>query len=723
MTATFFANKTFFFRFSGLTSLQDHVNRRVIVLKYNCSGCSNEILTFYNRCSFLLHTRNHFSLNGGTINMKEIDTFPLPISLTGFLPHPNIPFIYESEEEILNDNIFINAQFYSPDSTEKGREIITLKPSDLIFRQNGELLALKQVCRNVPKCVFITVEEQKLLKKHLLTVEESNISNNNNANSSIETDIQIKEEVSEEYTEQMTMPIIAKVESLQDQTLQLPMCLECGKFQSGAIAEHYIGNSKPTDVSLTCSDCKLIASTACSLKAHMRIHSQEPPHVCPDCGKDFDSWSALKNHLDTVCFHLSKLIRYRCPGKRCGKLFATTVTFASHFKVHLKKLYVCSECNVILVNEESIEIHKHLHNQQCNFTKLYDCTLCSNTEALTEENFEEHIAFHTTDTGRSMYVFICKSCKSYFRSTTTFAAHLLKCHGKKHPSEVKSGRSYTSKYVTKDCELCQNKIIFNVEKPVTMCNKCVQQKQNDERLNKMAAKVTKRYYCILCNKHILVDEKISHMKQCKYGRAFVSIARINTEESSNISHSSSSSETSLISNKSPAKRFRSEVEDQMRKKKKRIYIPNYRNRKPEVQLDLTAEEPVPFNGTYSCKLCDYTNTKRKNFHEHIKRHRDISTAYQCMECGECFVVKPSLHKHLLHFHNISDYETYLGNNDCYDIDAVKELEEIMNLAPGESKEPVKENQCRVCLQEFDDSITMNKHYRIHGMAFLLKNSK
>lgn len=167
------------------------------------------------------------------------------------------------------------------------------------------------------------------------------------------------------------------------------------------------------------------------------------------------------------------------------------------------------------------------------------------------------------------------------------------------------------------------------------------------------------------------------------------------------------------------------TDDSTKKKRKRTYpnISRQRKAEKEVEFDLTAEEPVQFDGTYRCKLCDYEDTNRDRFHGHIKEHRDISTAYQCMECAECFVVKPSLEKHLLHFHNIVDHESYLKENDCFDVDAVKELENVMKLAPGESKEPVKENQCRVCRQEFQDALSLNKHFRIHGMAFLLRNAK
>lgn len=692
-----------------MTSLQDHVNRRVIILQYTCAPCT-ETLTFYNRCSLLLHARQHFKNDGGYINLKRIQTSPLPISLAGFLPHPNIPIIYEKEDPTVMANIYINAQFYSPDPSGRGKDMIILKPSDLIFRQNGEMLGLKQVCVNVPKCLFITMEEHKILKRK---PEDSNNLSNDYVTS--ENDIQIKEEDNDEYSEQtITMPVISKVESLQEAV----KCFDCGRYLYCPLAEHYRGCNKPTNNALACTRCKMITSTGCSLKAHLRIHTKEPPHICPDCGENFELWLPFKKHLEEVCFHLQKLIRFRCPGKRCGKLFAAATTFAIHFKNHLNKVYSCSECNGFFVDQETVTSHMLVHNKKCYFTLLYDCSMCSNTEVLTEAKFEKHIEFHLASNARSLYIYICKGCKSYFRSTTTYAAHLLKCHHKKKMMDM-PGKG--SRYITKECKNCHNKIIFNVEKPITYCSKCMCEAKADTKLYRKS----KKYFCIMCNLRIQVEDKSLHLKNCKYADAVVEIPRIKDDHSAlsdALKYYSSSSDASYVSDKSPIKRSCS-TEEVVKKKKKRIYIPNYRNKKPEVQLDLTAEEPVPFDGTYLCKVCEYSHTIREEFHKHIKEHRDISTAYQCMECGECFVVKPSLHKHLMHFHNISDYETYVKNNDCFDAEAVKELEEIMNLAPGESKSPVKENQCRVCLEEFEDPVVMNKHYRVHGMAFILKNSK
>ncbi|XP_018570192.1 zinc finger protein 699-like [Anoplophora glabripennis] len=704
--------------FSCLRSLQDHVNRRIIVIQYNCSGCLNQILTFYNRCSFLLHTRKHYSLNQGKINLCEIDIFTLPVSLAGFLPHPNIPILYATEEETIPENVYINTQFYSPDISERGKQIITLKPNDIVFRQAEKSLALKQICANIPKCEFVTLEYQEVFRQQNLLTEE-----NNNTNNNLET-VDIKQEPPEEEPVQpVIMPVISKVESVREKKFRLPRCLDCKTFQKDTMAEHYLGTNKPFDSSLKCSICKFIAATSCSLKAHIRIHENVPPFVCPDCGKDFPTWAMLRKHMDDVCFHLAKHVRFRCPGKRCGKLFAVSATFALHFQTHLKCYFACSICGTTVFKAEDAEAHKRSHEEFCTLNKIYECPLCPHIGTLTEDSYKAHVNIHATDIKRCMYVYMCKHCRSYFRSTTTYATHLLKCSSK----QTVHVRKYdVPRYVTRECEKCTNKIIFNEQKPTKFCNKCRQQNESPKPV------LSKRYFCILCNKQILPQEKSYHRKQCKYGRPYIVIQKLTMEDVENLTLSSSGSDfdSSSTPRSGKSNRRRSsdswKTDDSTKKKRKRTYNPSVtkqRKTEKEVELDLTAEEPMQFDGTYRCKLCDYENIDRAEFHAHVKRHRDISTAYQCMECAECFVVKPSLIKHLLHFHNISDHESYLKENDCFDVDAVKELESVMRLAPGESKEPVKENQCRVCRQEFKDALSLNKHFRIHGMAFLLRNSK
>lgn len=129
---------------------------------------------------------------------------------------------------------------------------------------------------------------------------------------------------------------------------------------------------------------------------------------------------------------------------------------------------------------------------------------------------------------------------------------------------------------------------------------------------------------------------------------------------------------------------------------------------------------------YECSKCRYADSCVESFREHIKSHHADKNAFQCMECGMCFVVRPSFEKHLFISHRIKDAEAYLQNNDCRDTSAKdEEMDDIsehnVSSHPLEDSPPpdLVENQCRVCRKIFESSVQLSKHFRTHGMAFLL----
>lgn len=120
------------------------------------------------------------------------------------------------------------------------------------------------------------------------------------------------------------------------------------------------------------------------------------------------------------------------------------------------------------------------------------------------------------------------------------------------------------------------------------------------------------------------------------------------------------------------------------------------------------------NKKFCCAVCKESFSDSGDFRTHISIHRLEENSYQCMECGECFVVRPSLEKHLLAFHKIKNTGKYIAENEC--CNPKKETVECEN-------EPVKENQCKVCKDQFDRATDLAKHFRIHGMAFLKEFKK
>ncbi|CAH0554037.1 unnamed protein product [Brassicogethes aeneus] len=713
--------------FSTKRSLLDHINRRAVVFKYSCPGCANT-QTFYNRCSLLMHARTHYTMHEGSLNLSHVEIAPLPLNLAGFFPHKDIPLLYDDVEVDVADNLYLNTQFYYPSCAERGKEVVTMHPVELYFSPDESsrqfTLALKQNSSNVPRCIFIDIEQQKQIKD--LFLNDVHLT-------------RIKEEV---VDESYTIPVISRVESLSQndplemganidngrtspepmikthEVINLPKCPECHQPQKIPMNEHFIGNNVPLKEDLKCQVCKFVASTKCSLRAHLRIHDYLAPFICPECGKEFANFNDLGMHMDDQCFHLAKGIRFRCPGKKCGKLFALTQTYAAHFEVHMQSVMKCSSCKGVF-QEDDFALHKLSHAEPCFLLKHYRCTVCTEyTGTFTENNAKLHIQMHTKDRERCMYVYTCRNCRSYFRSTTTYSTHMAKCTKNSHLNGAQPKKSTESvKYVHNNCRLCNIVVVSKENNPAFLCSKCrtlnhdkTQCKNCKELIvyregnpaphcSKCGMtqvieipKKDKKYYCILCNQQLLKHEKATHMRQCKFSRPVVVMDKIKAEPSE---ESGEESATDCPPSESMFRPCDSENDEE----------PNAKKRKR----------------VYRCRLCYHKETERAPFHAHIIKHRDVQTSYQCMECGECFVVKPSLEKHLMHYHHILDTDNYLSDNDCFDKKALEDLSENMKLTPGECKD-VKENQCRVCREQFPDEATHDKHFRTHGMAFLMKKT-
>ncbi|XP_018322502.1 zinc finger protein 532-like [Agrilus planipennis] len=809
--------------FGSKNSFLDHVNRRSIRIVYNCKYCPDalpEDLVFYNPCSFLLHARQHFSINSGIIDLDEVEVSLLPVGLAGFMPHPNIKVLYDIEDDDINSE-YINNRFYNPTTECYGHRYICFNPNEvflficIIANQPFHTLALKQISRKVPKCILVQIDGANL--NHCPVIPSSNAlnlnlgNNNNNAvmfssdisnGGVLASDTAIKTESVEGNQNQIeyTMPIITKVETLaesdnssssntttdgDDTVINVTNCPECKEVQIEPLSNHFLEQNKPSNESFRCSVCRFIAPSSCSLKAHKRIHDTIPPYVCPECAKSFTSWPPLLAHLNNVCFHLEKQVRVKCPGKRCSKIFAQNITFFAHFSaIHLLTTYICEVCDETFNTDlDYFEHAEDFHEGNARFHTVFTCTVCADQDTFSSEEKEEHVLSHGKDRANFVYIHVCKFCKSIFKSTNTYATHMLRCSKNvanvpnkdvsKDPNlttgSLPNGESRTLaqkdqilrkkalecvessvRMVITICSRCNVRLKFQVSylhNIVSNCPKCGERlflpaksfiMPKEGNLRKESSNRTtdetglyvdsEENICLLCE--VSVENIKEHVKICKYSKPVVIVPKVSKtkarkEEGKEVGGEEEEKEEEREEEASP------KSDDSARRKRRRYNYNSlaHKHRKllasknfPELQTD-EPDQPLPFDGTYRCRLCSFSAPDRQVFCDHVLTHRLVSTSYQCMECGECFVVKPSLAKHLQFYHQIFDIDSYIEENNCYDKEAVKELEESLKLVPGESKIPVKENQCRVCLQEFESSFDLHKHLRVHGMAFLSHNVK
>ena len=152
------------------------------------------------------------------------------------------------------------------------------------------------------------------------------------------------------------------------------------------------------------------------------------------------------------------------------------------------------------------------------------------------------------------------------------------------------------------------------------------------------------------------------------------------------------------------------------KKKKRWSLKKM-NEKPIISertsgLFVQLESLIDVEGHFKCKKCNECCINMVELRQHIvDNHRIARKNLICLECGENFVVSPSLQMHLKAFHGIQDPVTYMNQYPDYTPDIVDTKTETKVTAP---------NQCHVCMAVFKDKASVDKHLRVHGMAFLNK---
>ena len=89
---------------------------------------------------------------------------------------------------------------------------------------------------------------------------------------------------------------------------------------------------KPKKGEKVCTICKRVFWTTDTLKRHLKVHTGEQKHTCPNegCGRKLASKRSLETHL-TTC---QKEKRFFCKKKDCQKLFATKEALRAHQSTH-----------------------------------------------------------------------------------------------------------------------------------------------------------------------------------------------------------------------------------------------------------------------------------------------------------------------------------------------------------------------------------------------------
>ncbi|XP_045493829.1 zinc finger protein 687a-like [Colias croceus] len=489
-----------------------------------------------------------------------------------------------------------------------------------------------------------------------------------------------------------------------DQTFPNIYCFECKtnitvtKNKEKDRVKHYMEHAHKI---YTCPVCLFTLPSICALSAHIRLHLKSPPYICPECGMNLTNRVCTYpyNH-DCEGFKMMRVtFRIKCFKSGCQLLHPNS--FISHMKQsHLNKIFKCPSCALAGYNENTVLKHVMRCCDKTKYPTYYECQQCP-AIFLSVNQINKHLDTHLSTIHKNHQMYPCWECGVI----STDVYDLLKHHiDKHHSTHYRPLSSILCKIILKTCHTCSKPvhqwIDGNFDKEPYKCSYCSLETPSEGSKRQDVYQIV----CHLCRVKVNEnwEEIKTHFKEfhnhIKCLDLKVNLTKMNLEK---------------IKKKGTRTKHC---------KSNKIFKRNHKNKVgPHTdKIDPPTAIQVEQNTPNYCKKCQYQTEDAKTFHLHILSHKDPSLAYQCMECGQCFAVKPSFSTHLLLDHKITDVNEYIVKNDCFNKDALEKYH-IKSNAPED--EPLESNQCNICREKFTDPHSLEKHFRVHGMAFLKKNTQ
>ncbi|XP_012987780.1 gastrula zinc finger protein XlCGF57.1-like isoform X2 [Esox lucius] len=230
-------------------------------------------------------------------------------------------------------------------------------------------------------------------------------------------------------------------------------CLECGKkfVSTYTLRRHHAHTHTGEEKRRSHPSDTKGQSPSGQLRQQERNRGVRKTHSCPECGRHWQSISALKKHLRT---HTGEK-PYLCT--ECGKGFANPDSLRYHQNVNSKLKTEPTEITCCCGQEFSSKCVLEVHLKTDTGTKPYTCCVCG--KRFRKESLKEHQRLHT---GKIPYT--CKFCGKGYYEKQPWKAH-VRTHAEKPLCSV-CGRISCNKYTFKIHERTHTG-----EKPY-LCSEC-----------------------------------------------------------------------------------------------------------------------------------------------------------------------------------------------------------------------------------------------------------
>ncbi|XP_066540813.1 zinc finger protein 592 [Hoplias malabaricus] len=490
-------------------------------------------------------------------------------------------------------------------------------------------------------------------------------------------------------------------------------CLECNKQVSDymALAGHYQRSSAESE-SLMCKICKMLLPNKCSYRAHQRIHTQQSPFSCPECGALSRSVDFQK-HVKENCLHYARKVGYSC--LHCEKLFMSLLLLKKHIEEkHCEVKYKCTLCPVAFRTTDGCLTHvKTKHgSSELSYQLIHKCSC--------ETIFKKKQLLYQHLQQRSC-IFRCPECTSFFMQKIALVQHFKGVHGSVFRGEAEKFPKAEAESAPHNQNSGSGNHPNRLSKPSNgavkegrdgstsqkssskkntgwTCGECLQWVPDREsyvsHMKTSHGKSMKRNPCRLCERSFNSTTSLRrHVRNDHGGKKKAYTCWCCTNERTtftqpsllkkhlSLMHGIKNPDFSLM-----AKLASQESSKAMRPGPKRAAVKD----------SVEAGDCVPSEGTpakrlkpvFRCAKCGLTTEDPQQFQKHIPQHKTDADTPQCRHCGLCFTSQLALSRHLYIVHKVkeSEDEQELGRKDLSELDSIrmKEREETSKEKQGEN---------------------------------------
>ncbi|XP_061529974.1 zinc finger protein 687a isoform X1 [Phycodurus eques] len=368
-------------------SLARHYDRRSLRIEVTCNHCAKR-LAFYNKCSLLLHAREHKE-RGLIMQCSHLVMKPVPL------------------EQMISQNEL------------NGQSTLQAKAQPHQATPNKKTDAVQHIGNKCPECQT-QFSSKKEVVQHFQEIKQA------------------ESTPCMECSPPMLLPNACSAAAHQRiHQGSLPcVCPECGGTAKQALFQAHLDHAClhfSRRIGYRCSSCLVVFGGLNSVKGHIQQAHCDIFHKCPTCPMAFKSAPSVQSHISTQHPALTEgqaMLIYKCV--MCDTVFTHKSLLYVHFETHLSNqkvhVYKCPECTKMFHQRSVLMEHVKSHNSS---STTAAASLCPKPVVKQESSDgEDGMEEVNADTTIATTGWKCVHCHECYTDAEEFVSHMAKQHGK-----------------------------------------------------------------------------------------------------------------------------------------------------------------------------------------------------------------------------------------------------------------------------------------------------